>query len=95
MPFRQSIARAIARPMARLAIVLALLAAATGAHAGLFTDSAGRRVLLPDQISRIMPAGPSSAVFLYVLVPDKLIGWPVALTRGQRALLPAKSRRSR
>ncbi len=72
-----------------------LLAPATGAHAGLFTDLAGRRVLLPDQITRIMPAGPSSAVFVYVLVPDKLIGWPVALTRGQRALLPAKYARLR
>lgn len=99
MPFCQSKARVIARPMARpiarLGIVLALLAAATGAHAGLFTDSAGRRVLLPDQITRIMPAGPSSAVLVYVLVPDKLIGWPVALTRGQRALLPAKYARLR
>ncbi len=81
--------------IARLAIVLALLAVASGARAGLFTNSAGRRVMLPDQIQRIMPAGPSSAVFVFVLVPDKLIGWPVALTRAQRALLPAKYARLR
>jgi iron complex transport system substrate-binding protein len=46
--------------------------------------------MLPDQITRIMPAGPSSAVFVFVLVPNKIIGWPLPLSRAQRALLPAK-----
>jgi iron complex transport system substrate-binding protein len=75
---------------ARAAILLALLLAAPLARAGVFTDSAGRRVILPDRIERIMPAGPASAVFVYVLVPDKLIGWAEPLSRGQRQLLPAK-----
>ncbi|HXC14749.1 MAG TPA: hypothetical protein VNV39_18175 [Stellaceae bacterium] len=75
---------------ARAAILLALLLAATPARSAEFTDSAGRRVMLPDQITRIMPAGPSSAVFVFVLVPNKIIGWPLPLSRAQRALLPAK-----
>jgi iron complex transport system substrate-binding protein len=75
---------------ARAAILLALLLAATPARSAEFTDSAGRRVMLPDQITRIMPAGPSSAVFVFVLVPNKMIGWPLPLSRAQRALLPAK-----
>jgi iron complex transport system substrate-binding protein len=37
-----------------------------------------------------MPAGPASAVFVYVLVPNKLIGWIQPLARAQRGLLPAK-----
>ena len=75
---------------ARAAILLALLLAAAAARAAEFTNSAGRRVMLPDQITRIMPAGPSSAVFVFVLVPNKMIGWPLPLSRAQRALLPAK-----
>ena len=75
----------------RLGLVAVALAAALvsarPAAAGEFTDSAGRRVVLPEQISRIMAAGPASAVFVYVLVPDKLIGWPQALSRAQRALI--------
>ena len=46
--------------------------------------------MLPAEIDRIMPAGPASAVFVYALVPQKLVGWPLALSRSQRALLPAK-----
>src|SRR5271165_2127332 len=72
------------------AVLIVLLSAASLARAGLFIDSAGRRVNLPDQIGRIMPAGPASAVFIYALVPQKLIGWSEPLTRAQRVLLPTK-----
>lgn len=79
------------RPLAmRAAVSLALLFAATMAGAAEFTDSAGRRVMIPSQLARIMPAGPASAVFVYVLVPAKLIGWPLPLSRAQRALMPVK-----
>jgi iron complex transport system substrate-binding protein len=77
-------------PAARIAVLFVLLLLATPARAAEFTDSAGRRVMLPDQVERIMPAGPASAVFVYALVPDKLIGWTEPLSRAQRALLPAK-----
>jgi iron complex transport system substrate-binding protein len=82
MPFRLS--------AASVAILLAALFTLPAANAGLFIDSAGRRVILPNTIERIMPAGPASAVFIYVIVPDKLIGWSAPLTRAQRALLPSK-----
>jgi iron complex transport system substrate-binding protein len=75
---------------ARAAVLLALLLAAVTGRAAEFVDSAGRRVMLPDEITRIMPAGPASAVFVYVLVPAKLIGWPAPLSRAQRGLMPAK-----
>jgi iron complex transport system substrate-binding protein len=83
------------RSPALIAILLLCLVFAAPVSATVFTDSAGRRVTLPDRVERIMPAGPASAVFVYVLVPDKLLGWTQPLTRAQRALLPAKYARLR
>lgn len=34
----------------------------------------------PKVIKRVFAAGPPAAVFLYVLVPEKLLGWPMNLT---------------
>ena len=82
MPFRLS--------AASVAILVTVLFMLPAANAGLFINSAERRVVLPDNIEQIMAAGPASAVFVYVLVPDKLIGWSEPLTRAQRALLPFK-----
>jgi iron complex transport system substrate-binding protein len=76
-------------PALRIAVLLLSLLFAAPVRAAVFTDSAGRRVVLPDRIERVMPAGPASAVFVYTLVPSKLIGWPQPLSRAQRALLPA------
>jgi len=38
-------------------------------------DSAGRKVEVPDHIARVMAAGPSASVLVYMLAPEKLIGW--------------------
>lgn len=40
------------------------------------TDSAGRKVELPDRISRVFAAGGPAAVAVYVLKPDGMVGWP-------------------
>ncbi|MGH7048373.1 MAG: ABC transporter substrate-binding protein [Stellaceae bacterium] len=71
-------------------VLIVCLLFAAPVRATLFVDSAGRRVNVPEQVERIMPAGPASAVFVYVLVPDKLIGWTQPLSRARRTLLPAK-----
>ena len=34
----------------------------------------------PEAVQRVFAAGPPAAVFLYVLVPEKLLGWPMNLT---------------
>ncbi|MGH6944327.1 MAG: iron ABC transporter substrate-binding protein [Geminicoccaceae bacterium] len=39
------------------------------------TDSAGRKVEIPDRLERVFPAGPPAMVLLYVLAPETLIGW--------------------
>ncbi|HEY3911938.1 MAG TPA: ABC transporter substrate-binding protein [Stellaceae bacterium] len=77
-------------PAARIAALFLLVLLAAPVRAAVFVDSAGRRVVVPDHIERIMPAGPASAVFIYALVPNKLAGWPLPLSRAQRALLPTQ-----
>ena len=57
-----------------------------------FTDAGGRSVVLPTQISRVVPAGPPASVLLYALAPEKMLGWARAPTDEQRALLAAPYR---
>lgn len=49
-----------------------------------FVDSAGRQVNLPDKIDRIYASGPPAAIYLYVLKPQALLGWPRALRPEER-----------
>ncbi len=72
MPFRSSTA-----PVAAL-LLTALVA--VSAKAGDYTDSAGRRVALPDQVSRVLAAGPSADALVFSLAPDELMGWSRAPT---------------
>jgi iron complex transport system substrate-binding protein len=58
--------------------LIVLLALAQGAAARTVTDSAGRQVAVPDRIERVFAAGPPAMVLLYVLAPDRMIGWPRA-----------------
>jgi iron complex transport system substrate-binding protein len=62
--------------VAFLAIVLS-----TAATSRPFTDSAGRTVDVPERIERVFAAGPPASIMLYVLAPDRLVGW----TRAPRA----------
>ena len=55
-----------------------------------FTDSAGRSVVVPDQVGRVFAAGGPAAVALYVMRPDAMIGWPRALRSEEKPyVLPA------
>jgi iron complex transport system substrate-binding protein len=53
-------------------------------------DSAGRKITLPAEITRVLAAGPPAAVLLYSLAPDALIGWPHKLGAEALAMLPTK-----
>ena len=46
------------------------------ARAASVTDGAGRAVPVPERVTRVFPAGPPAAIFLYTLAPELLIGWP-------------------
>src|SRR5262249_17308314 len=67
------------RPTERLrlgAIAVVLLSlVASSADARDVTDSAGRKVAVPDQIERVIAAGPPASVLVTMLAPEKLIGW--------------------
>ena len=79
------------RPRAARLVFLFLIAfwAIPGRGAD-FVDSAERYVALPNQIGRVMAADQSAAVLVYVLAPEKLVGWSRPLSREQRAYIPAK-----
>ena len=48
---------------------------ASSASAGDVVDSAGRKVVVPDRVERVIAAGPPASVLVTVLAPEKLIGW--------------------
>ena len=68
----------------RAVLVAALSLAVFGAlpaAAGEFTDSAGRIVVIPEHVGKVLPADPAAEVLVYVLAPQKLAGW-AQLPRG-------------
>lgn len=71
-------------------IILALLA--LPAHARTVTDSAGRVVEVPDEITTVFAAGPPASVLVYVLRPETLAGWPRALRPEERAYIAERYR---
>jgi iron complex transport system substrate-binding protein len=40
-----------------------------------FTDSADRRIDVPDEVYRVFPAGLPASVTLYTVAPEKMLGW--------------------
>jgi iron complex transport system substrate-binding protein len=60
------------------------------AQAKPFTDSARRRVDVPDEIRRVFPAGPPASLTLFTVAPEKMVGWTRAPTLDARPFLPAQ-----
>ncbi len=69
-----------------LAVSLVLLSI-EGAGAGAIVDSAGRTVTVPDRIDRVFVAGPPASVLLYVLAPEKMVGWTSRPRAAERPFL--------
>ena len=61
------------------ALLAALLGLAATVQARTITDSAGRVVEVPDEVTRVFAAGPPASILVYALKPDSLLGWPRAL----------------
>jgi iron complex transport system substrate-binding protein len=74
------------------AFFAALVLSALGGpcRAGPFVDAAERYVTVPDHIARVMTVTPAADVLVFVLAPEKLLGWSAPLSQAQRAYLPAK-----
>jgi iron complex transport system substrate-binding protein len=65
-------------PDAVWALALFLALAQSAAAERMVTDSARQQVVVADRIERVFAAGPPAMVLLYVLAPDRMIGWPRA-----------------
>lgn len=51
------------------------------------TDSAGRVVEVPERVGSVFAAGPPAAILLYIMAPDRMLGWPRANRADERAFL--------
>ncbi len=78
----------------RLILTLPLLWSAV-AFGGEITDSTGRAVPVPEQILRVLPAGPPAAILLEAIAPDLMVGWPGPLPDDAKALLPGTANHPR
>lgn len=78
--------------LASLVWMLVFLCPAAGwADGRTVTDDAGRKVeILPSTIERVFAAGPPAGVLVYVLAPEKLLGWPYLRDASARAFLAPK-----
>ena len=70
--------------------IAGLAFARRSAEAKAFTDSAGRRIELPEEIRRVFPAGPPASVALFAIAPEKMLGWTRAPSPEARAFLPER-----
>jgi iron complex transport system substrate-binding protein len=57
------------------ALIVHLAVLGQAAAARTVIDSAGREVVVPDRIERVFAAGPPASVLLYVVAPDRMVGW--------------------
>ena len=55
-----------------------------------FVDDAGRKVSLPDKVTRVYAAGPPASVLVFALAPDTLIGWTRAFRDNEKPWVPDK-----
>lgn len=53
------------------------------------TDMAGRKVTVPtaENIESVFSAGPVATIFLYMVVPDKLLGWNYELNDVEKSII--------
>jgi iron complex transport system substrate-binding protein len=75
--------------MRALVLIVGILASTTlaDADARTVTDSAGRRVEVPDRVGRVFAAGPPASVLVYAVAPEKIAGWSRAATPAERDYL--------
>jgi iron complex transport system substrate-binding protein len=75
---------------AALAALAAFTPRAARAAPRTITDSAGRRVAVPERVTRVFPAGPPASILAFALAPDTLIGWTSAFRPAERPFVPER-----
>jgi iron complex transport system substrate-binding protein len=71
----------------RAMLALSLLWWSGAALAGTVVDATGRSVEVPEQIARVLPAGPPAAILLAALAPDLMLGWTSPVSDNARTYL--------
>lgn len=51
------------------------------------TDMAGRKVVVPDEVETVFSASTVTAIFMYTLAPDKLLGWNYELNELEKSII--------
>lgn len=51
------------------------------------TDMAGRTVAVPDEIETVFSSSTVTAIFMYTLAPDKLLGWNYELNELEKSII--------
>jgi iron complex transport system substrate-binding protein len=74
------------------ALLALLVVIAAAAQARTVTDSAGRKVEVPDKIERVFAAGPPASILIYMLAPEKMTGWPNPPTPEERPYIAPQYR---
>ena len=69
------------------ALAAFMLAFPATAQTRSITDSAGRVVTVPERVGTVFAAGPPAAILLYVMAPDRMLGWPRANRADEREFL--------
>jgi iron complex transport system substrate-binding protein len=72
-------------PLRRALLATPALLAAPARAERLVPDATGRRIAVPDRVTRVFPAGPPAAILLYTLAPELLAGWPARPPRPAEA----------
>lgn len=54
------------------------------------TDMAGRTMTVPTEIDSVFSTGPVAAIYLYTIVPDKLLGWNYELNDIEKSIILEK-----
>lgn len=65
----------------------ALLLAPSGEAQQSFRDDGGRTVALPAKIEKAWPAGPPAEALIYIVAPEKLVGWTHPIASAAAALM--------
>ena len=63
------------------------LEAADAAGEREITDMAGRTVVVPDEIETVFSSSTVTAIFMYTLAPDKLLGWNYELNELEKSII--------
>ncbi len=70
-----------------MALAVSLLCSSGAVLADTVVDATGRSIAVPEQIARVLPAGPPAAILLAALAPDLMLGWTSPVPDDIRAML--------